>query len=58
MTVLMDNVRHHVREEEQEWFPEVRRAMSRGELRELGAKMEEARGRAPADPLALSSART
>ncbi|MEU7825196.1 hemerythrin domain-containing protein [Catellatospora sp. NPDC049133] len=57
MTVLMENVRHHVKEEEQEWFPEVRKAMSRGDLKELGAKMEAAKSKAPSDPLSLSSAK-
>ncbi|MGW6878545.1 hypothetical protein ACWGHA_40165 [Streptomyces xanthophaeus] len=27
MRVLMENVRHHVEEEEKEWFPDVRKAM-------------------------------
>lgn len=57
MAVLMENVRHHVKEEEQEWFPEVRKAMSRGDLKELGAKMEAAKSKAPSDPLQLRSAK-
>lgn len=56
MSVLMENVRHHVEEEEQEWFPQVRQAMGRKDLRDLGEKMEAAKGDAPADPLALWSA--
>jgi hypothetical protein len=56
MSVLMENVRHHVEEEEQEWFPQVREAMGRKDLRDLGEKMEAARGDAPSDPLALWSA--
>ncbi|KPI15285.1 Hemerythrin HHE cation binding domain protein [Actinobacteria bacterium OK006] len=32
MTVLMENVRHHVEEEEKEWFPNVRKAMGRNRL--------------------------
>ncbi|WP_030760982.1 hemerythrin domain-containing protein [Streptomyces griseus] len=56
MTVLMENVRHHVEEEEQDWFPEVRKAMGRNRLRELGARMEEARKKAPKDPLDVPSA--
>ena len=56
MSVLMENVRHHVEEEEQEWFPQVREAMGRKDLRDLGEKMEAARGDAPADALALWSA--
>jgi hemerythrin superfamily protein len=57
MTVLMENVRHHVEEEEQEWFPQVRETMSRKDLGDLGEKMEAAKADAPADPLALWSAR-
>lgn len=58
MMVLMENVRHHVQEEEKEWFPEVRKAMGRAMLRELGERMQAAKAKAPADPLALSSARS
>ncbi len=56
MTVLMESVRHHVEEEEKEWFPEVRKAMGRNRLTELGARMETAKKTAPADPLAVPSA--
>lgn len=56
MMVLMENVRHHVKEEEDEWFPQVREAMGRKELRDLGERMEAARADAPTDPLALASA--
>jgi hemerythrin superfamily protein len=58
VTVLIENVRHHVEEEEQEWFPQVRKAMGRKRLQELGARMAEARSDAPRDPLAVRSART
>ncbi|MER5650486.1 hemerythrin domain-containing protein [Streptosporangium sp. NPDC002524] len=57
VTVLIENVRHHVEEEEQEWFPQVREAMGRKRLQELGEEMEKAKADAPRDPLALSSAR-
>jgi hemerythrin superfamily protein len=57
MSVLMENVRHHVKEEEDEWFPQVRKAIGRKDLQELGEKMEAAKPEAPADPLALASAR-
>jgi len=57
MTVLMENVRHHVREEEDEWFPQVRAALGRNRLQELGEQMAAAKTDAPTDPLALSSAR-
>ncbi|ELP68305.1 hemerythrin domain-containing protein [Streptomyces turgidiscabies] len=56
MTVLMENVRHHVEEEEKEWFPDVRKAMGRNRLTELGEEMEKAKKRAPGDPLAVPSA--
>jgi hemerythrin superfamily protein len=56
VTVLMENVRHHVEEEEEEWFPKVREAMGRNRLQELGERMEKAKAEAPADPLAVSSA--
>jgi hemerythrin superfamily protein len=58
VTVLIENVRHHVKEEEEEWFPEVREAMGRKRLQELGEEMEKARPAAPKNPLALSSARS
>ncbi|MEU6849596.1 hemerythrin domain-containing protein [Actinacidiphila alni] len=57
MTVLIENVRHHVEEEEKEWFPEVRKAMGRNRLKELGERMESAKSEAPRDPLAVQSAR-
>jgi hemerythrin superfamily protein len=56
MTVLMENVRHHVEEEEQEWFPEVRKGLGRKRLQELGEAMEAAKADAPSDPLQLVSA--
>ncbi|MFD7400659.1 hemerythrin domain-containing protein [Streptomyces virginiae] len=57
MTVLMENVRHHVEEEEKEWFPEVRKAMGRNRLTELGEQMETAKKKAPGEPLAVPSAK-
>ena len=58
-TVLMENVRHHVKEEEEEWFPQVRAAMSRTQLREMGAQlldMKPTAPRSPAQPSALKKA--
>lgn len=55
VTVLIENVRHHV-EEEHEWFPEVRKSMGRNQLGELGEQMVAAKPHAPRDPLKLASA--
>ncbi|WP_328557815.1 hypothetical protein [Streptomyces sp. NBC_00358] len=56
MTVLMENVRHHVEEEEQEGFPDVRKTMGRNRLSELGEQMESAKTTAPSEPHAVPSA--
>jgi hemerythrin superfamily protein len=50
VTVLMESVRHHVREEEQEMFPKVRKAMKRAELKDLGEQMQAAREAVPTRP--------
>jgi hemerythrin superfamily protein len=42
-TVLMELVRHHVEEEEGEMFPEVRSALGRKRLTEIGDQMESAK---------------
>lgn len=49
-TVLIENVTHHIEEEEQEWFPKVRAGLSRKQLQELGARLEQARRKAPQMP--------
>ena len=36
MTVLIENVEHHMDEEEDEWFPKVREGLGRKQLGELG----------------------
>ncbi|MEW2087418.1 hemerythrin domain-containing protein [Streptomyces sp. NPDC005283] len=56
MSVLMENVRHHVEEEEKDWFPDVRKAMGRNRLAELGEQLKAAKKDAPRDPLAVPSA--
>ncbi|GAA3334719.1 hemerythrin domain-containing protein [Amorphoplanes nipponensis] len=49
-TVLIENVTHHVEEEEQDWFPKVREGLSRKQLQEIGARMIELREKAPRSP--------
>ncbi|HKY67010.1 MAG TPA: hemerythrin domain-containing protein [Acidimicrobiales bacterium] len=50
VTVLIENVRHHVEEEEGEYFPEVRSALGRKALGELGEAMATAKETAPTRP--------
>jgi hemerythrin-like domain-containing protein len=49
-TVLIENVRHHVKEEENELFPKVRRAFTRTELADLGDALADAKVIAPTKP--------
>jgi len=49
-TVLIENVRHHMDEEEQDWFPKVRQGLRRNQLQDLGAQLLEAKRRAPRSP--------
>ncbi|MFF8835937.1 hemerythrin domain-containing protein [Streptomyces sp. NPDC015130] len=55
-TVSMGQVRHHVEEEEQDRFPDVRKAMGRNRLQELCAQLEDAKEQAPRDRLKVPSA--
>ena len=55
MTVLMENVKHHMEEEEDDWFPKVRQGLGRKQLQELGAAMEKAKKKAPRSPMAPSA---
>ena len=48
--VLIENVRHHMQEEEDEWFPQVREGLGRKSLQEIGAEMQAARKKAPRKP--------
>ncbi len=48
--VLIENVRHHVEEEETELFPELRAAFGRNDMKELGEAMEKARSWVPTRP--------
>lgn len=56
VTVLIENVRHPVKEEQGDWFPQVRSAMGRKRMQELGERMIAAKADAPRDPLAVRSA--
>jgi iron-sulfur cluster repair protein YtfE (RIC family) len=49
-TVLIENVEHHMEEEEQEWFPKVREGLGRKQLQEIGAEMQARRAKAPKRP--------
>ena len=56
VTLLIENVTHHMDEEEQDWFPKVREGLSRKQLQEIGARMVELKKiapRSPAQPSAL-----
>lgn len=49
-TVLIENVEHHIDEEESEWFPKVRKALGRKELQRLGEELLELKAKAPHSP--------
>jgi hemerythrin-like domain-containing protein len=49
-TVLIENVSHHIEEEEQDWFPKVRTGLGRKQLQDIGARLEQARRKAPRTP--------
>jgi hemerythrin-like domain-containing protein len=49
-TVLIENVTHHIEEEEDDWFPKVRAGLGRKQLQEIGAKLEQTRKKAPRTP--------
>lgn len=59
MTVLMENVEHHMEEEEDEWFPKVRDGLGRKPLQDMGQQMLDLRPNAPrrpTEPAALKKA--
>jgi iron-sulfur cluster repair protein YtfE (RIC family) len=43
LTVLKENVEHHVEEEEGEMFPDARKVLSAEQIEELGTRMQEAK---------------
>ncbi len=49
-TVLIENVQHHMDEEEQDWFPKVREGLGRKQLQEIGAELLAAKKKAPKKP--------
>ncbi len=49
-TVLIENVDHHIDEEENDWFPKVREGLGRKVLQDLGADMLAAKKKAPKKP--------
>ncbi|MEY2404130.1 MAG: hypothetical protein QOD38_1681 [Acidimicrobiaceae bacterium] len=50
VTVLIENVRHHVKEEENDFFPKVRKVLDRTSLNDLGDLMATAKKTAPTHP--------
>ncbi len=50
VVVLTESVTHHVKEEEADLFPAVRKALSRADLDELGARLAEMKKVAPPKP--------
>ena len=53
MTVLKENVEHHVEEEESEMFPGLQRSLGAEKLEELGERMLQAKGAPPAGSTGL-----
>ncbi|MGY1897704.1 hemerythrin domain-containing protein [Nocardia gipuzkoensis] len=49
-TVLIENVDHHIDEEENDWFPKVREQLGRKQLQDIGARLQELRKKAPTSP--------
>jgi hemerythrin-like domain-containing protein len=49
-TVLIENVEHHIEEEEDEWFPKVREGLGRKQLQEIGQTLIEQKAVAPTRP--------
>ena len=56
-TVLIENVEHHMHEEEDAWFPKVRAGLTRTTLQDIGAELLLARESAPRHPAQPSALR-
>jgi hemerythrin superfamily protein len=54
VNVLMENIRHHVKEEESELFPKIEQRMGKVELDALGAALEQAKKKVPRHPHPMS----
>jgi hemerythrin superfamily protein len=50
VTVLMENVRHHVEEEEKDLFPQVNKLLGKARLDDLGEAMNKAKKTVPTRP--------
>jgi hemerythrin-like domain-containing protein len=50
MSALIGGVRHHVKEEEEEMLPRLRREVQPADLEELGKRLKEAKKTAPTRP--------
>ncbi|MDQ2758617.1 MAG: hemerythrin domain-containing protein [Actinomycetota bacterium] len=50
VVVLIENVTHHMDEEEQDWFPKVRADLGRTQLQDLGQQLLDAKKTAPRSP--------
>jgi hemerythrin-like domain-containing protein len=56
--VLIELVRHHIEEEEQDWFPKVRAGLSRSQLQDIGARMLQLKQRVSKTPASKVAAKT